>query len=146
MAEGAYGGSRGIARTYALVFGIAYLGVAIAELIVGKDGLVLGDSTVLLYNATLHNIIHFATGLVVLGSAFSSEATAKMVARVVGVMFLLVTVLNIVASNFYAELVGFPEGATTPIAYTIVHAITAAAALYAGFAGSRGYGSSTAAA
>lgn len=145
MAEGAYYGRMGIARFYALVFGIAYLGVAILELFypVG-DPLVIGD-TVILARGTLHNIIHFAVGILVLGSFFAGESAAKTVARIVGVVFLVITILNIVASNFYAELVGLGEGAGTPVAYTIVHAITAIGALLAGFSSSRGYRAAAAA-
>jgi hypothetical protein len=146
MAEGAYGyGKMGIARMYALIFGIAYLAVGLLELFYGTDDpLFIGD-TVLIAGATLHIVIHLAVGVLVLGSFFAGEAAAKSVARVVGVVFLVVFALNVFASNFYAELVGFPDGADTPIVYTIVHAITAAGALFAGFSKGRGYGSASAA-
>jgi hypothetical protein len=128
---------------YAWIFGIAYLAVALVELITKDDGLLLGDTVILAYGA-LHFIIHLAVGLVVLGSAFAGAGAAKTVARIVGVVFLAVTIWNIVAGDSYAEFVGLGEGAELPVAYTIVHAITAIAALYAGFAGGRGYGKATA--
>ena len=140
MAEGAYGyGKMGIARFYALVFGIAYLAVGLLELFYGVDDPLLIGDTVLIAGGTVHIIIHLAVGVLVLGSFFAGESAAKSVARVVGVVFLVVFALNLFASNFYAELVGFPEGAETPIVYTIVHAVTAAGALFAGFSSGRGY-------
>jgi len=143
MAEGAYG-KMGVARMYALIFGIAYLAVGLLELFYGTDDpLALGD-TVVIAGATLHIVIHLAVGVLVLGSFFAGDSAAKSVARVVGVVFLIVFALNIFASNFYAELVGFPEGSDTPIVYTIVHAVTAAGALFAGFSGGRGYSASAA--
>jgi hypothetical protein len=144
MAEGAYG-KMGMARMYALIFGIAYLAVGLLELVYGfEDPLALGD-TVVIAGATLHIVIHLAVGILVLGSFFAGESAAKSVARVVGVVFLVVFLLNVFASNFYAELVGFPEGSDTPIVYTIVHALTAAGALFAGFSNRGGYGARAAA-
>ena len=144
MAEGAYGyGKMGIARMYALIFGIAYLAVGLLELVYGNDNaLKLGD-TVILQGGTIHIVIHLAIGVLVLGSFFAGESAAKSVARVVGVIFLAVTIWNIVAGDSYAEFVGI-EG-ELPIVYTIVHAITAAGALFAGFSGGRGYKSAPAA-
>jgi len=143
MAEGAYG-KMGVARMYALIFGIAYLAVGLLELFYGTDDpLALGD-TVVIAGATLHIVIHLAVGVLVLGSFFAGDSAAKSVARVVGVVFLIVFALNVFASNFYAELVGFPEGSDTPIVYTIVHAVTAAGALFAGFSRGRGYSASAA--
>ena len=144
MAEGAYG-KMGIARMYALIFGIAYLAVGLLELVYGfEDPLALGE-TVIIAGATLHIVIHIAVGVLVLGSFFAGESAAKSVARVVGVVFLIVFLLNVFASSFYAELVGFPEGSDTPIVYTIVHALTAAGALFAGFSSRGAYGSKAAA-
>jgi hypothetical protein len=136
VTEAAYGrgyGRMGIARAYALIFGLAYLAVAILELFFpASDPLEIGGVTVLA-RGTLHIIIHFAVAILALGSYFAGEGAARMVARVIGIVFVVVTILNIVASNFYAELVGLGEGAGTPVVYTIVHAVTAVAALYAGF-------------
>jgi hypothetical protein len=75
MAEGAYG-RMGFARTYALIFGIAYIAVALLEVILGDlevGGFVLLDRT------TIQNIVHWAVGVVVLGSFFAGEAAARMV-------------------------------------------------------------------
>jgi hypothetical protein len=59
MADGAYG-RWGIARTYALIFGVAYLGVAATEAIT-QDAL----EPVLEFTA-IQNAIHWAVGAVVL--------------------------------------------------------------------------------
>jgi hypothetical protein len=127
---------------YAWIFGIAYLAVAVLELVSKSEGLSIGDAEILSFG-TLHNIIHFAVGVVVLGSAWAGEGAARAVAKVVGVVFLAITVWNIVAGDSYADFVGI-EGGELPVAYTIVHAVTAIAALYAGFSGRRVYGEATA--
>lgn len=138
MEEGAYG-KYGIAQTYALIFGIAYIAVALLEVVLGSDGLVIGDGTsihqVILLVEPVHNAIHWVTGVVVLGSFFAGESAARSAARVVGVVFLLVTIVGLVAGEFTMGLLGYPDGVTAvPIFYTIVHALTAIGALYAGFA------------
>lgn len=144
MAEGAYG-KMGMARMYALIFGIAYLAVGLLELFYKfDDPLALGD-TAIIAGATLHTIIHLAVGVVVLGSFFAGESAAKSVARVIGVVFLIVLILNFVATDFYAELVGFPTGHGLPGVYYVAHALIAAGALFAGFSNRGGYGSRSAA-
>jgi hypothetical protein len=125
MADGAYG-RWGIARTYALIFGIAYLGVAATEAIT-QDAL----EPVLEFTA-IQNAIHWAVGAVVLLSFFGSEATAKLVARVIGLVFLAITIFGFVAPDTLGELLGFDGD--IPMSYNVVHALTAAVALYAGFA------------
>lgn len=135
MAEA--GGKMGIARMYALIFGIAYVGVALLEVILGDSGLRFGD-TVVLQVTVLQNIIHWAVGIVVLGSFFAGETVARTVARIIGVVFVLVTVLGFVARDFTGELLGF-DGAL-PWSYNIVHLATAVVALFAGFAAARVYG------
>src|SRR5688500_5947399 len=85
MAEGYEGG--GVARMYAWIFGIAYLAVAVLELVTKNEGLELGGTAILAYGG-VQNIIHFAVGIVVLGSAFAGEGAARAVARIVGVVFL----------------------------------------------------------
>lgn len=126
----------GIARTYALIFGIAYIGVALLEDILGGSGLKLG-STLILKVTAVQNTIHWAVGLVVLGSFFAGDVAAKMVARVIGIVFVLVTLLGFVARTFTGKLLGFH--AALPWSYNIVHLATAVFALIAGFAASRMY-------
>lgn len=128
----------GIARMYALVFGIAYLAVALVEVILGSSGLSIGGTQILRVTAA-QNVVHWAVGVVVLGSFFGGEMAARTVARIVGVVFVLVTLLGVVARDFTGSLLGFDGG--LPWSYNVVHAATAVLALFAGFAAQRVYGS-----
>jgi hypothetical protein len=128
-------GKLGIARLFALVLGIAYLGMAIMELFYPEsDPLSLGD-TVVLQRTVLQNVVHFAVGIVVLGSFFAGESAARTVARVIGVVFLALAVYGFVAPDSLGEALGY--GGDIPAVYNFVHAATAILALFAGFAGRR---------
>ena len=131
MAEGSYG-RWGIARTYALIFGIVYLAVALTEVIT-QDAL----EPVLEFTG-IQNAVHWAVGAVVLLSFFGSETTAKVIARIVGVVFVALTVYGFVAPDSLGDLLGF--AGDIPVSYNIVHALTAVVALYAGFATRPAYG------
>jgi Domain of unknown function (DUF4383) len=133
MAEGAYG-KLGFARTYALIFGIAYIAVALLELILGD--LTAGDF-VILQRTTLQNIIHWAVGVVVLGSFFAGEAAARMVARIVGIVFVALTIWGFVSPSSLGDLLGY--SGDIPLIYNIIHLVTALVALFAGFAGRSSY-------
>jgi hypothetical protein len=128
MAEGSYG-RVGFARTYALIFGIAYVAVALLELILGD--LQVGDF-VLLDRTTLQNVIHWAVGLVVLGSFFAGEGAARTVARIVGIVFVAITIWGFVSPSSFGEFLGY--SGDIPVFYNIVHLVTALVALFAGFA------------
>jgi len=132
MAEGAYYGKMGFARFYALVFGVAYIGVSLVELIFGDIS--VGD-TVILERTTMQNIVHWAVGVVVLGSFFAGEAAARTVARIVGVVFVILTIYGFVAPDSLGDLLGY--GGDIPMSYNIIHGLTALVALFAGFAGDR---------
>ena len=136
-----YGRGLGIARIYALIFGIAYLAVALTEVILGSAGLMVGNA-VILKLTVIQNAIHWLTGLVVLGSFFTGEIGARLVARIVGIVFVLVTVLGVlervIASDFFGRLLGF--AGQLPLSYNLVHLATAALALFAGFFAARAYG------
>ena len=138
MNASARAGARfGIVQIYALVFGIAYLAVAVLEVALGSSGLKIGGTTILQIQL-VQNIIHWIVGLAVLGSFFAGENVAKMVARVVGVVFVLVTLVGLFVEPLTGQVLGFPEA--LPLSYNIVHLLTAAAALFAGFAAQRAYG------
>jgi hypothetical protein len=137
-ASTAYGG-RGIARTYALVFGIAYVAVAVLEDLFGSGGLTIGR-TVILKVTIVQNLIHWLVGVVVLGSYFAGETAARIVARIIGAVFLVVTLLGFAARDLTGAVLGF-DGAL-PWSYNVVHLLTAIVALFAGFAASRVYRSS----
>jgi hypothetical protein len=127
----------GIVQMYALVFGIAYLGVAVLEVVLGSNGLKLGGVTILQVQL-VQNLIHWVVGLAVLGSFFAGEDWAKTVARAVGLVFVLVTLLGLFVEPLTGQLLGFPDA--LPLSYNLVHLLTAAAALFAGFAAQRAYG------
>lgn len=131
MAEGAYV-KRGIARTYALIFGIVYVAIASTEVITK------GALEPVLEFTGIQNAVHWAVGVVVLLSFFGSEGTAKLIARIVGVVFVALTLYGFVAPDSLGELLGF-EG-DIPVSYNVVHAVTAVVALYAGFATRANYG------
>ena len=139
VAAGRTGRSMGIVQTYALVFGIAYLAVAVLEVALGSNGLVIGG-TVILQVQLVQNAIHWLVGLAVLGSFFAGESWAKLVARAVGLVFVLVTLLGLFVEPLTGQLLGFPGA--LPASYNVVHLLTAAAALFAGFAAQRAYGHS----
>jgi hypothetical protein len=122
-------GRMGFARTYALIFGIAYVGVALLELIL--DELTVGDFVVL-DATTFQTVIHFAVGLVVLGSFFAGESAARTVARIVGVVFVGITIWGFAAPGALGDFLGY--SGEIPLIYNIVHLVTALVALFAGFA------------
>ena len=129
----------GIVRVYALVFGIAYLAVAVLKdgLRIFGSGTLMAGSQVVLKVTPVQNAIHWAVGLVVLGSFFAGTPTAKAVARGVGLVFLLVSGLGIFARTFTGNLLGFHG--PLPWSYNVVHIATMAAALFAGFAAEAAY-------
>ena len=132
MAQSTYG-KMGIARMFALTLGIGYAGVGILELFYGaEDPLAIGE-TVIIAGATLHTITHLAVGIVALGAFFAGEAASKSGSRVLGVAFLIVLLLNFLATDFYAELMGFPDGYGLPGIYYLAHAMIALGGLFAGF-------------
>jgi hypothetical protein len=130
-----------IARTYALVFGIAYVVVAVVEDVLGSSGLSVGGATILKVTP-VQNAIHWLVGVAVLGSFFAGETAARLVARIVGVVFVVVTLLGVFARHLTGELLGFHGN--LPWSYNVVHALTAVAALIAGFAVSKIYGTADA--
>lgn len=121
----------GMVRIYALVFGIAYLAVAVLEDVFGSTGLKLGDST-LLQLALAHNIFHWVVGLALLGAYFAGTSPARAVARAVAVLFVLATLVGLFVEPFTGNLVGFSDA--LPLSYNVLHMATAATALFVGFA------------
>jgi hypothetical protein len=135
MAEGAYG-KLGIARVYALIFGIVYLAVAVLEFIVGEGGEVLGIPG--FTPTTTQTIVHLVVGVVVFGSFLAGEGASRTVARIIGVVFVALTIYGFVAPDSLGDILGY-GGAEISLTYNLIHAATAVLALFAGFAGSGGY-------
>ncbi len=122
----------GPGRLFAIVLGIVYLAVAVAEVTLGVNDrqLLMGDY-VLLQNAPVQNAIHWVAAIVVLASFFGGEYAAKVMARLTGMFFLVVSVVGVAARAYAGELAGF-DG-SLPWSYNLLHLATAAAALIAGF-------------
>lgn len=110
-------------KTYALVFGIAYVVVALVELLFRN---VAGG---LLFFTPVHNAIHWLTGVLGLLAYWSGMAMAKLYAQVFGVVFLLVFVLGVAAPDFLSTVLGYPVNWL----YNVVHLVTGLAGVYAGF-------------
>ena len=137
-------GGMGVARTYALIFGIAYALVALLEVLIARDGgWPDGDSPILQWTA-LQNGVHWLIAVVVLGSFFAGENAARMVARIVGIVLVVLAIWGFVAADSLGELLGYDGD--IPAAYNWVHLVTGLAALFAGFFATRAYGRSSAAA
>jgi hypothetical protein len=132
----------GIARIYGFVFGITYLGVALTEVLLGANGW-RADGNVILEATPIQNAVHWLVGATVLVSALIGETAARMVARVIGIVFVVLTVWGFIDRDSLGTVLGF-DG-PLPWSYNIVHLITAIAALFAGFAASRAYGRETSA-
>lgn len=122
----------GPARLFALLFGIAYVAVALGEAILGFMGgeLVVGGVTLLAY-APIHNIIHWATGVLLLGVLAFGRWPTKMTARTIGFVFCAVFLLGLFAPAFTGMLMG--HGDALPMAYNIVHLATGLFGLLAGY-------------
>jgi uncharacterized sodium:solute symporter family permease YidK len=79
---------------------------------------------------------------VVLGSFFAGETAARNVARVIGVVFVAITIWGFLSPSGLGEFLGYDGD--IPAVYNFVHLVTALLALFAGFAGSRRRATATA--
>ena len=136
LSKGGALANAGTAGLFAVVFGVAYVATALLEVILGDDGLKIGDGSnineIILLKSTPHNLIHWVVGIALLAAFF--VGMSKLAARVVGAVFALVTVVGLLAPSFTMDtLLDYGPNLSVPIAYTLVHALTAAAGLYAGF-------------
>lgn len=111
-------------KTFALVFGIAYVVVALAEVLFSR-----GVSGGLLFFTPVHNAVHWLTGVLGLIAYKSGMAMAKLYAQVFGVVFLLVFILGVATPDFLATVLGYPVN----LVYNVVHLVTGLAGIYAGF-------------
>lgn len=126
MAKGMYG-RIGIARLYSLIFGIAYLAVAAIEVLFqGRFSEDFGIEF-----TGLQNAIHWTIGVIALAVFFATERTARIVARVIGIAFLILTIWGFAKPLSFGDFLGYPGD--VPQTYNVVHLLTALAALFAGF-------------
>lgn len=118
---------RDMAKSFALYFGVIYVVVALLELLFKQ--FMLGNFHVLHYTP-LHNVIHWATGLLGLGAAmYLNGKYAKLYAQVFGVVFSLVAVMGLLAPAVLASLLAYPVN----VVYNLVHIATGVGGLYTGF-------------
>ncbi|GAC1414049.1 MAG: hypothetical protein NVSMB66_6920 [Candidatus Doudnabacteria bacterium] len=75
----------------------------------------------------LHNVVHLASGLVLVFAASRSEDAAQMAAKVFGVVYLLVTVLGFVAMPLMTKLINLNT------ADNFLHILLTVVLLYLGF-------------
>lgn len=75
----------------------------------------------------LHNIVHLASGILAIVFAMQGEAQAVMLAKVLGVVYLLVAVLGLIAPSLIDSLI-IVNGADN-----ILHLLLAAVFLWVGF-------------
>jgi len=120
--------TRGPARTFALVLGTAYLGVALLEVLVGRW---TAGGAVLLDHEPVHNTIHWLTAAALLTAAFVRESAARPILLGVGTVFALVSLMGVFARGTTGELLGY--GHAIPWVYNWIHIATAAGALYFGW-------------
>ena len=113
-----------MAKTYALVFGIAYVAVAILELLFKNVG-------GLLFFTPVHNAVHWLTGVLGLAAYGMGDKSAMMYAKIFGVVFTLVAILGFVAPDFLGSILGYRVN----MFYNLVHTVTGLAGLYVGFMG-----------
>lgn len=116
------------ARTYGQIIGVALLAL-------GVGGLLLGDQLLGLLNIEIvEDIIHLTLGAVLayIGFAMRDNATAKMIAMVIGVSLLLVGVLGFVTPSLFGLLpkVGYS------IVDNVLHLVLGALGVYVGRMGS----------
>lgn len=90
-----------------------------------------------LFNVNLlHNLIHLASGLVLVFAASRGEDASRMAARVLGVVYALVTILGFVAMDLMVKLVSMNS------ADNYLHILLTVVLLYLGWGASRASSSS----
>ena len=116
-----------MAKTFALVVGVVMLLVGIMGFVMNPTGgLLLGIFAV----NQPHNLIHVVTGLA--GIAASFQGFARLFCQIFGVVYLLVAVLGLVATDSQRMVLGLIHN---NMADNILHLAIGASAAYVGFAG-----------
>lgn len=114
-------------RTIAMLFGYVFLAV-------GALGFVMNPTLILFGVNGLHNLVHIASGAVLLIGAYAAGGrNARTVNIVFGAVYLLVALLGFVAPGLTAALLASDADAF-PYADAILHAILGVALVGAGLA------------
>lgn len=118
-----------MARTFAMVLGVVMLLVGILGYVLNPTGgLLLGIFAV---NAP-HNAIHLVTGIAGLAAAFMGWA--RLFCQAFGVIYLLVGVLGLVATDGSGMLLGMVHN---NMADNVLHLAIGGAAAFVGFVGDK---------
>lgn len=112
-----------MAKSYSLIFGILYIAVALVEVIFRN---VLGGHV---FFTPVHNSVHWVAGVLGLVAYWAGLGGSKLYARVFGLLFLAIFILGVTSPVTLANFLGYPVSTT----YNIVHLISGAVGLYAGF-------------
>ncbi len=80
-----------MAKTIALVSGIVFILIALLGFIQGDE--VLG----LFHTNTAHDLVHLISGIILLGAALGAPSKSALALKIVGFIYLLVTILGFVA-------------------------------------------------
>ena len=114
-------------RTIGMIFGYVFL-------LVGLLGFVMNPTLIAFGVNGLHNVVHLASGAVLLAGAYMAGGrNARMVNMVFGAVYLLVAVLGFVASGLTDTLLASDADAF-PFADAILHTILGIALVGSGLA------------
>ena len=114
-------------RTVAMIFGYVFLAV-------GVLGFVMNPTLIAFGVNALHNVVHLASGAVLLAGAYMAGGrNARTVNMVFGAVYLLVAVLGFVAPGLTATLLASDADAF-PFADAILHTILGIALVGSGIA------------
>ena len=112
-----------MAKTFAIIFGSAYLLVALAESLFYK---MAGGQ---IFFTPVHNSVHWVAGAAGLVAYWVGLNGAKMYAKIFGVLFLLAFVVGITAPRLMAQLLGYPATEF----YNVFYLFTGLVGIYTGF-------------
>ena len=110
-------------RTYALIFGITYVIIAVIEFLFREA--VFG----LLHFTPLHASIHALAGAVLLLARYKGEAPSLLATRTVGPFFLILFLMGIGAPALLSDMLGYPVNWL----YNLAHLLTGVSGIYVGF-------------
>lgn len=119
-----------MARTYALVFGLVYIVVALIEFLFQPQSLSF------FFYTPVHATVHALAGILGLVAYWQGEALAKLYAQVFGVVFFVVFLLGVIPATrdgFLNAVLGYPIN----LFYNVVHLATGVFGIYAGFMGTK---------
>lgn len=116
-------------RMFALVFGVVYVLVALLELLFFQDA---DPATQFLFYNQVHNLVHWAAGILGLLAYFGGNAVSRLYAQVFGVVFFLVAILGFIPGQpILADVLGYPVN----LLYNFIHLLTGVLGIWAGFFG-----------